>query len=130
MPHRRAGDPAPGGHARGRRIDEENHPDKPWLRIESGKKRSLLEPMEAIRIRDGLRRAGGPTEEQLATIIDAKATELLAAPLYAGTVSVRIDTREEQCLRDLLTGWVADGSVTERDTGRLWRLWGDLGGVA
>jgi hypothetical protein len=66
----------------------------------------------------------------LATIIDAKATELLAAPLYAGTVSVRIDTQEEECLRDLLTRWVADGSVSELETGRLWQLWGQLGGVA
>jgi hypothetical protein len=111
-------------------IDEENRPDQPWLRIESGQKRGLVEPMEAVRIRDGLRRAGGSTEEQLATIIDAKATELLAAPLYAGTVSVRIDTQEEECLRDLLTRWVADGSVSELETGRLWQLWGELGGVA
>ena len=108
-------------------IDEDN---RPWLRIECGETRGLVEPMEAVRIRDGLRRAGGATEEQLATIIDAKATELLAAPLYAGTVSVMLDTQEKECLRDLLTRWVADGSVTELETGRLWQLWGDLGGVA
>jgi hypothetical protein len=111
-------------------TDDEIRPDQPWLRIESGEKRGLVEPMEAVRIRDGLRRTGGPTQEQLATIIDAKATELLASPLYVGTLRLRIDTHEEECLRDLLTSWVEDGTVSELETGRLWQLWGDLGGVA
>jgi hypothetical protein len=70
------------------------------------------------------------TEERLATIIDAKATELLAAPLHAGTVSVRIDKQEEDCLRDVLARWVADGNVSERETQRLWGLWSDLASIA
>ena len=102
--------------------------ESPWLRIESGSKRGLVQATEGARIRDGLRRVGGKTEEQLATIIDARATELLAAPLYAGTVNVRIDAQEEECLVGLLTGWVADGSISDADTDNLWRLWGELTG--
>ena len=71
---------------------------------------------------------GGKTEEQLATIIDARATELLAAPLYAGTVTVRIDAQEKECLVGLLTGWVSDGSISDAETDNLWRLWGALTG--
>ena len=95
-------------------IDQEDRPERPWLRIESGRKRGLIEAAEAVRIRDGLRRAGGKTEEQLATIIDARATELLAAPLYAGTVNVRIDAQEEECLVALLTSWAAEGGISRR----------------
>ena len=58
-------------------------------------------------------------------IIDAKATELLAAPLYAGTVSVRLDLEEEASLRVLLTEWVGDGSIGA-GTCQLWNLWRDL----
>jgi len=97
----------------------------PWLRIESGAKRGLVEANEAVLIRDGLRRAGGATEEQLATIIDAKATELLAAPHFAGTVSVRIDALEEACLVGLLTAWETDGSISN-EGGHLWQLLGEL----
>ena len=100
----------------------------PWLRIESGTKRGLVEANEAVLIRDGLRRAGGATEEQLATIIDAKATELLAAPHFAGTVSVRIDAVEEACLVGLLTAWATDGSISG-ESGHLWQLLGELQGV-
>jgi hypothetical protein len=99
--------------------------ERALLRIESRGKHLLLEPLEAVRIRDGLRRSGGEAEERLATIIDAKATELLAAPLYAGTVSVRIDPQEEACLVGLLNGWAADGSIGS-EAGLLWRLWGGL----
>ena len=95
------------------------------LRIESGSKRWLVEPREAIRIRDGLRHAGDESGERLAMIIDAKATELLAAPLYAGTVSVRIDRQEEASLLGLLTEWEADGSISG-DVGQLWHLLGEL----
>jgi hypothetical protein len=76
-----------------------------------------------------LRRAGGATEEQLATIIDAKATELLAAPAFAGTVSVRIDAVEEACLVGLLTAWETDGSISDGG-GHLWQLLGELRGAA
>jgi len=100
---------------------DDDRPERPWLRIESRRISVLVKAEEAVRIRDGLRRVGGKTEEQLATIIDAKATELLAAPLYAGTVSVRIDAEEEQCLVDLLTTWSREGSISDGDNiGQLW----------
>jgi hypothetical protein len=85
-----------------------------------------VQAAEAVRIRDGLRRAGGKTEEQLATILDAKATELLAAPLYAGTVSVRIDADEQDCLVDLLASWYAEGSISVADSDNIGRLWDEL----
>jgi hypothetical protein len=85
----------------------------------------VVEPLEAIRIRDGLRGGGDEAGERLATIIDAKATELLAAPLYAGIVSVRIDHREEACLLGLLVSWEADGSIS-REAGQLSDLLGVL----
>jgi len=105
--------------------DEDRIERAALLRIESGGKHCLVEPLEAVRIRDGLRRAGGETGERLATIIDAKATELLAAPLYAGTVSVRIDQQEEACLLGLLMTWEADGSISD-EAGQLWHLLGAL----
>jgi hypothetical protein len=107
-------------------IDLEQRPERPWLRIESGSSVAGVEPTEAVRIRDGLRRVGGKTEEQLATIFDAKATELLAAPLYAGTVSIRIDRQEEQCLLALLSAWSRDGSISDSGSDNLWRLWVEL----
>jgi hypothetical protein len=81
--------------ARVRQIenDDKQRPERPRLRVElagGGQSRAL----EAVRIRDRLRRTGGKIEEQLATIIDAEATELLAALANAGTVSVRMDTRD------------------------------------
>jgi hypothetical protein len=97
------------------------------LRIESGMKRWLVAPEQAIRIRDGLRREGDQAGIRLATIIDAKATELLAAPMYARTVSVRLDVEEEASLRVLLAAWAADGTITV-DAGELWGLWGQLRG--
>jgi hypothetical protein len=99
--------------------------EPPLLKIEMGRKRCLVQPDEAVRIRDGLRREGNLAGARLATIIDAKATELLAAPLYAGTVSVRLDLDEEASLRLLLTGWAGDGSISA-GTGQLWNLWCEL----
>jgi hypothetical protein len=100
-------------------------PERALLKIEVGRKRCLVQPDDAVRIRDGLRRDGDRAGERLATIIDAKATELLAAPLYAGTVSVRLDLEEEASLRLLLAKWVGDGSIGA-GTGQLWSLWHDL----
>jgi hypothetical protein len=113
--------------AEGARITEdvERSEEPALLRIESGRKQCVVEPLEAIRIRDGLRRAGEEAGDRLATIIDAKATELLAAPLYAGTVSVRIDHREEASLLGLLVSWEADGSMS-REAGQLRNLLGVL----
>jgi hypothetical protein len=100
-------------------------PEPALLRLEVGRKRCLLHADEAVRIRDGLRREGDLAGERLATIIDAKATELLAAPLYAGTVSVRLDIEEEASLRVLLGDWAGNGSISA-DTGQLWNLWREL----
>jgi hypothetical protein len=106
-------------------MSDHTLPEPALLRIEIGGKRCLVQPDEAVRIRDGLRREGNLAGERLAMIIDAKATELLAAPLYAGTVSVRLDLEEEASLRVLLTEWVGDGSIGA-GTGQLWNLWRDL----
>jgi hypothetical protein len=106
--------------------DEPDAAEHPWLKIESGSKRGLVEAAEAVRIRDGLRRVGGETAEQLATIIDAKATELLAAPDYAGTVSIRMDAEEAQCLLALLTKWSTAGEITNTGDDHIWRLWNEL----
>jgi hypothetical protein len=100
-------------------------PQPALLRMEVGSKRCLIQPADAMRIRDGLRRDGHLAGVRLATIIDAKATELLAAPLYAGTVSVRLDIDEQSSLRLLLADWAEDGSISE-EAGHLWNLWRDL----
>lgn len=91
------------------------------LRIEYDGKHCVVEPREAVRICDGLRREGSVIGERLATLIAAKATELLAAPLYAGTVSVRIDRQEAGSLEAMLAEWEADGDVSH-DGGSLWSL--------
>jgi hypothetical protein len=95
------------------------------LRIETRRQRWLVQPDEAIRIRDGLRTEGDQAGVRLATIIDAKATELLAAPLYAGTVSVRLDVEEEASLRVLLADWAERGRIGA-EGGQLWTLWSEL----
>jgi len=46
--------------------------------------------------------------------------------LYAGTVSVRIDAEEADCLLALLTTWSHDGSISNAYTDNLWRLWTEL----
>jgi hypothetical protein len=69
---------------------------------------------------------GDKTAERLATIIDAKAMELLAAPQYAGEVTIRIDAEEEQCLLALLTAWSRDGNIDNIEGDNLWRLWVEL----
>jgi hypothetical protein len=50
----------------------------------------------------------------------------LAAPLYAGTVSLRISPEEAQCLLALLTAWVRNGSIGSTEADNLWRLWVEL----
>jgi hypothetical protein len=102
--------------------EEEERREGAWLRIESGDTRVNIEAAEAVRVRDGLRRQGGKVEEQLATIIDAKAIERLAAPRYEGTVSVRIDAQERDCLLALLTHWEADDHIANTDSDNLHRL--------
>jgi hypothetical protein len=104
-------------------LDEkEERAEGAWLRIESGDTRVNIEAAEAVRIRDGLRRKGGRVEEQLATIIDAKAMERMVAPFYEGTVSVRIDESERDCLVALLNVWAADDDIANTDSDNLHRL--------
>ena len=91
------------------------------LKIEYAGKHCVVEPREAVRLRDGLRAEGSVIGERLATLIAAKATELMAAPLYAGTVSVRIDREEAESLQAVLAEWDADGDVSHEE-GRLWNL--------
>lgn len=91
------------------------------LRIEYHGRHCVVEPREAVRLCDGLRGEGSVIGERLATLIAAKATELLAAPLYAGTVSVRVDQEEAGSLEAMLAEWDADGDVSH-DEGSLWNL--------
>jgi hypothetical protein len=91
------------------------------LKIEYAGRHCVVEPREAIRLRDGLHAEGSVIGERLATLIAAKATELMAAPLYAGTVSVRIDRQEAESLEAVLAGWDADGDVSHEE-GSLWTL--------
>ena len=97
-------------------MTSDHLPPPALLKIEIGGRRGLVKPDEAIRIRDGLRQDVSPAAGRLAMLIDAKATELLAAPLYAGTVSVRMDVQEEQSLVDLLNDWHQAGSITDGDS--------------
>lgn len=107
-------------------VQREIRPADPaLLRIEASGKHCLVDPTDAMRIRDGLRGDGDQASERLATIIEAKTIELLAAPLYAGTVSLRIDLQEEESLARLLGRWTADGSIAS-GSGHLWNLWGEL----
>lgn len=57
-------------------------------------------PNEGAAVRDFLRTKDEPAAERLATLIDSTVTSLLAAPLHAGTRSVRITPEE----RGLLLG--------------------------
>ena len=99
----------------------------PWLRFDFSGRLASVWPTEAVKLRDGLRKHGGEVEERLARLIDAKATELLASPLYVGTVSLRIDRAEEAALLSLLAGWKDEGAVHELMRGNLWKLWAELG---
>jgi hypothetical protein len=102
-------------------VTDEERPVQPWLRIEFADRRGWVWPDEAARLRDGLHAVGGEVEERLATLLDAKATELLASPLYAGTVSLRIDPAERTALLALLTQWKKEGTVEPfRNLEKLW----------
>jgi hypothetical protein len=70
------------------------------LRLEVGRSTSLLEPADARLLRDELRAMSSPAASRLATQIDVAVTILLAAPLYAGTRSVRVAKDEHGALRE------------------------------
>lgn len=72
----------------------------PLLRLEVGRSASILEPGDAGTLRDELRAMNSPAAARLATQIDVAVTILLAAPLYAGTRSVRVARDERSALHE------------------------------
>jgi hypothetical protein len=72
----------------------------PLLRLELGRSSSLLEPGDASLLCDELRAMKNPAAARLAMQIDVAVTTLLAAPLYAGTRSVRVATDERGALNE------------------------------
>lgn len=73
---------------------------EPLLRLELGRPTSLLQPGEAEMLRDELRAMESPAAARLATQIDVAVTTLLAAPLHAGTRSVRVALDERSALHE------------------------------
>jgi hypothetical protein len=73
---------------------------RPLLRLELGRSASLLEAGDAAMLRDELRAMSSPAAARLATQIDVVVTTLLAAPLYAGTRSVRVAVDERGALNE------------------------------
>ena len=65
------------------------------LRLEFGRGIVLLQPQEAVLLRNELRAIDDPSAVRLAIQIDAAATMLLAAPLHAGVRAVRVADDEE-----------------------------------
>ena len=61
----------------------------------------LLEPREAVLLRDGLRAIDDPSAVRLAAQVDVAATMLLAAPLHAGVRAVRVADDERRVLLDV-----------------------------
>ena len=74
---------------------------QPLLRLEFGRGIVLLQPQEAVLLRDELRAIDDPSAVRLATQIDVAATMLLAAPLHAGVRAVRVADDERQVLLDV-----------------------------
>jgi hypothetical protein len=72
----------------------------PLLRLELGRSSSLLAPDDAGLLRDELREMKNPAAARLAVQIDVAVTTLLAAPLHAGTRSVRVAGDERGALNE------------------------------
>jgi hypothetical protein len=70
----------------------------PFMRLEFERSTSLLDPDDAVLLRDELRVMTSPAAARLATQIDVVITTLLAAPLYAGTRTVRVASDERTAL--------------------------------
>jgi hypothetical protein len=73
----------------------------PLLRLEFGRGIVVLQPQEAVMLRDAVQAIDDPSAVRLATQIDVVATMLLAAPLYAGVRAVRVADDERQVLLDV-----------------------------
>ena len=72
--------------------------DSSFMRLELGRCTSLLSPDDAALLRDELRVMSSPAAARLATQIDVAVTTLLAAPLHAGTRTVRVASDERSAL--------------------------------
>ena len=72
----------------------------PLLRLELGRASTVLEPGDAGLLRDELQAMKNPAATRLATQIDVAVTTLLAAPLHAGTRSVRVAGDERGALHE------------------------------
>ena len=70
----------------------------PFMQLELGRCTSLLSPDDAVMLRDELRVMTSPAATRLATQIDVAVTTLLAAPLHAGTRTVRVASDERTAL--------------------------------
>jgi hypothetical protein len=70
----------------------------PLLRLEFGHSTSLMQPDDAGMLCDELRSMDSPAAARLAAQIDVVVTVLLAAPLHAGTRSVRVAKDERGVL--------------------------------
>jgi hypothetical protein len=84
-------------------VPEESNQDPvspPLLRLELGRSASVLDPGDASLLRDELQAMNNPAAARLAMQIDVAVTTLLAAPLYAGTRSVRVATDERRALHE------------------------------
>lgn len=70
------------------------------LRLELGRSASVLGAGDAALLRDALQEMSSPAAGRLAAQIDVAVTTLLAAPLYAGTRSVRVAKDERGALHE------------------------------
>ena len=114
----------PADEARGRRLSGSC---PPLLAIQFRGHSVELAPQQAVLIRDAFATAEGAAERRLLVLLDAKTTELLAAPDHAGTVTLRIDRDEEAALLDVTRRWVRAGHLLLESPG-LVRLWAELDG--
>ena len=69
-----------------------------WLRLEGGGSHILLQPHECGSLRDELRSMRSPAAGRLASQLEVAVTILDAAPLHAGTRSVRVAADERASL--------------------------------
>lgn len=72
----------------------------PLLRLELEGSTSLMQAEDAGMLRDELRTMESPAAARLAAQIDVVVTTLLAAPLHAGTRSVRVAKDERAVLHE------------------------------
>jgi hypothetical protein len=80
-------------------LDQQIHAP-PVLQLELGRSTSLVQPGDAGILRDALLSMDSPAASRLAAQIDVVVTTLLAAPLHAGTRSVRVASDERGVLHE------------------------------